>query len=113
MNENRGHWYLLTGLLIGLVLGLVYGWVIQPTQQVDVDPSALNPTDVAAYRLLVAQAYLADGDLVRAEARLALLGDENIVHVLEQQARIMQTKMGQEENAKALARLAADLQQKQ
>ena len=38
MNENRGHWYLLTGIVLGLVMGLIYGWVVQPVPQIETDP---------------------------------------------------------------------------
>jgi hypothetical protein len=111
MNDNRGPWYLLTGVILGLVAGLVYGWVIQPVGGQNVVPSALEPGYIAEYRILIAQAYTVDRDLVRAKARLDLLGDENIIQTLEQQARILQTKPGLGDEAHALARLAADLRQ--
>lgn len=111
MNDNRGPWYLLTGVVLGLVAGLIYGWVIQPVGEQNVAPSALKPGYIAEYRILIAQAYMVDGDLVRAKARLDLLGDENVIQTLEQQARIMQTKPGFGDEAHALARLAADLRQ--
>jgi hypothetical protein len=31
MKEERGPWYLLTGLLIGAVLGLAYAWFYAPS----------------------------------------------------------------------------------
>ena len=34
-DEERGHWYLLTGLILGFVLGLLYAWLVQPVKFVD------------------------------------------------------------------------------
>lgn len=112
MSENRGSWYLLTGLVIGVILGLVYGWVFQPFASLDTDPAALGVVDKDAYRVLIAQAYGANGDLVRARARLELLQDEeDVLQVLEQQAQRIQAGDDSSEAARALAKLAADLRQ--
>ena len=111
MNENRGYWYLLTGIILGLILGLVYGWVVQPAPKVEADPASLQTAFKDEYRILIALAYQANGDLVRAKARLELLQDENVSQVLEQQAQRAQAQ-GYEEEALALARLAADLRER-
>ncbi len=49
----------------------------------DTEPASLHPDFRAEYRALIAQAYLADGDLGRAQMRLALLQDENPAAALE------------------------------
>ena len=77
--ENRGPWYLLTGLVLGIALGLIYAWVFQP---VTVYRYGLRPPlrgDFKdQYRALIAAAYLGNGDLLRARARLELLKDEDM-----------------------------------
>ena len=85
MNENRGPWYLLTGLVIGAVLGLLYAWVIRPVQYTNTAPSSLRAEDKDQYRAVIAAAYLANGDLLRARARLELLQDPDLYRVLAEQ----------------------------
>ncbi len=63
----------LVGLLIGLGLGLFYAWVLAPVEFVDTTPAELNDAQQERYLLLIADAYAAEGDLARAEARLATL----------------------------------------
>ena len=77
MREERGSWYLLTGLVIGIVLGLLYAWVVSPIEYVDTSPNTLRSDYQDTYRLNIALAYQATGDLARAQARLNLLGDED------------------------------------
>jgi hypothetical protein len=76
MNENRGPWYLLTGLILGLALGLAYAWLISPVAYVDTPPISLRADYKDQYRVMIALAYASNGDLGRARARLALLGPE-------------------------------------
>ena len=104
-------WYLLTGLLIGLGLGLLVAWVLYPVQYIDSSPYSLGASSKEGYRSMIAQAYLADGDLERARQRLALLRDTSLVQVLADQAQRLVAKNGSPQEARALAQLAADLQQ--
>ena len=106
MKEARGPWYLLTGLVIGLALGLTYAWVIQPVNFYDTPPHTLNASDKAQYRLMIAQAYAADGDLVRAYERLKLLKDANVGDLLVEQAQQLIAADGAVELARALNALA-------
>lgn len=87
MRDERGYWYLLTGLVIGIVLGLVYAWLISPQQTQDTSPASLQPEFKDQYRAMIAAAYIAIGNLPRAEARLALLGDDDVVLALSEQAQ--------------------------
>ena len=87
MRDERGYWYLLTGLVIGIVLGLVYAWLISPQQTQDTSPASLQPEFKDQYRAMIAAAYVATGNLPRAEARLALLGDDDVVLALSDQSR--------------------------
>jgi hypothetical protein len=57
-SEERGPWYLLTGMVIGIVLGLVYAWVVQPVRYVNTSPGSLRVEFKDRYRALIASAYL-------------------------------------------------------
>ena len=65
MSEQRGPWYLLTGLVIGVALGLLIAYVIYPVEYTDTAPFSLRTDAKETLRGLIAQAYMADGDLAR------------------------------------------------
>lgn len=109
--EDRGPWFLLTGLVLGLAIGLAFAWLGRPIQLVGSDPSSLRPEDKRAYRALIAAAYQANGDLVRARARLDLLRDEDIFRTLAEQAQQNLAEGGSADEARALGMLAVDLGQ--
>ena len=113
MNERRGSLYLLTGLLLGLAIGLVYSLYLQPVQYTDLAPDLLAAADKDQYRALIAMAYLANGDLVRARARLALLKDADPYDALAAQAQRWLAEGKAADEARALGLLAADLAQAQ
>lgn len=109
--ENRGPWYLLTGLLIGLVVGVLYAWRIQPVQYVDTAPDTLRADYKDRYRALIAQAYVVNGDLLRARARLELLKDPDLYRALAEQAQRTLAEDSDTEEARALGLLAVALGQ--
>ncbi|MEP6895577.1 MAG: hypothetical protein ABI986_08215 [Chloroflexota bacterium] len=78
---------ILIPLLFGLGLGLAYSWLIAPLQVVDADPIALRADFKDNYRSAIAAAYAATGNLPRARARLALIGDTNSIDTLNAQAQ--------------------------
>ncbi len=104
-------WYLLTGWVIGLGLGLLVAWVIAPVQYVDTAPASLRADFKEAYRLLIARAFLYDGSLPRAKARLALLEDPDPVRALAAQAQRALAQGRPEVEVRALGNLAAALGQ--
>lgn len=106
MNERRGSWYLLTGLLLGMAFGMAYGWLIEPAQYVDTSPAALQAADKDHYRGLVALAYQMDGDAGRARARLALLNDPNPALAVSMQAERWLADKATSREARALALMA-------
>lgn len=65
---------ILLGVIIGVALGVFYGWVISPVSYTDTVPSALRADYKDQYLILIAASYTVDGDLNRAQARLAELG---------------------------------------
>lgn len=113
MNDRRGNWYLITGLLLGAVLGVVYAWVISPIQPAGVTPAALRADFKDQYRALVAAAYNANGDLDRARTRLAQLNEGDSALALAVEAQQLVTNGGSQDDARAMALLAANLGQVQ
>jgi len=111
MNENRGSWYLLTGIVFGLILGLLFAWVISPLAYVDTTPATLRKDYKDAYRLSVSLAYLATGDVERARARLALLEEDDSSKILAEQAQQYLAEGRPVADIKALGLLAAALRQ--
>lgn len=108
-NEQRGNWYLLTGLVIGLVLGVLYSWVISPVQYIDTDPSSLAAQYKDEYRRVIALAYGANRNLERARERLALMDSGDQIQALAAQAQRMVAENQPPNEARMLAILAADL----
>ncbi len=112
---KRIPWEILLALLAGLGLGLVYSWMISPARIVDAQPSALRADFKDQYRSVIAAAYAATGNLPRARARLALLGDPDPVEALNAQAQRLRagevgaTGAEQFEHADQLAALASAL----
>ena len=110
MEQNRGNWYLLTGLILGLIMGIVYTWVIAPVKEVDTHPNLLRSDYKDIYRELISRAYQANNNLPRAEARLDLLGDADPALALAAQAQRYLAESGDNQTAKVLANLSAALQ---
>ncbi len=86
---KRIPWDILLALLVGLGLGLVYSWIISPARIIDAEPVALRADFKDQYRSAIAAAYNATGNLPRAQARLALLGDPDPIEALNAQAQRM------------------------
>lgn len=64
------------GLVVGLGLALYLGWVAWPTEFTEADPSILRDEYRRDYTLMIANAYMLDGDLPAARRRLYSLGQE-------------------------------------
>lgn len=111
MNRPRFPWYLLVGLALGLVAGMVGSLAIAPLRYVQTSPAALRAEEKDFYRGLIALSYLADGDLGRASARLALLKDSNPVDELAAQSQRVYAQGGAIDEAQALSFLAVSLHQ--
>ncbi len=111
MREERGSWYLLTGLIMGIVLGLIYSWIIAPIEYVDTTPDTLRSDYQDHYRLTISLAFQSTEDLARAQARLELLGDEDYALALAEQAQRHLAEGGTAYEAQALADLAGVLGQ--
>lgn len=86
---KRIPWDILFALLAGVGLGLVYSWVISPLRVIDASPVALRADFKDDYRSAIAAAYVANGNLPRAQARLSLLKDADPIEALNAQAQRM------------------------
>lgn len=109
--EERGSLYLLTGLFIGVLLGLAYSWWVRPVTYTNTSPASLRADYKEQYRALIASAYVANGDVVRARGRLDLLKDADVYGALAEQAQRMLAEGSQSEEARALGLLAVALGQ--
>lgn len=112
MNRPSFPWYLLAGLGIGLIAGIIVSLLIAPLRYTQSNPAALAAGGKDIYRGLIALAYLSDGDLGRASARLALLQDSNLVDALAAQSQRVYAAGGSVEEAQAFSLLAVSLYQK-
>jgi len=99
----------LAGLMAGFAIGLSYSWMVSPARPVATSPSTLRSDFKDTFRSAIASAYAATGNLDRARARLALLGDPEPVNALAAQAQRSLAAGAPAETARDLANLAADL----
>ena len=76
----------ILGLLLGFLIALAVAWWIAPHPRLHSSPSSLHPFYKDEYRLLVANAYNATGDLGRAGIRLSLLEESDMAQSLIDQA---------------------------
>ena len=109
MTGRRLPWDILLALILGLALGLGYAWVIAPVQVIDSAPEALRADFKDQYRAVIAASYAANGNLTRAQSRLALLGDADIFQSLSAQAQQL-LAAGQTRESQQVAGLASALQ---
>jgi len=107
MNERKPPIYLITGLILGLVIGVVYAWMFSPEEALETHPSLLREDFKNEYRELIARAYLFDGDLGRAQARIALLEDVDPARELAVQAQLSLNDPAEKRASRALGLLAA------
>jgi hypothetical protein len=109
VRDERGPWYLLTGLIIGAALGVFYAWMVQPVLYTDTAPSMLRADFKDSYRLLISAAYAANQDLLRATERLKLLQDADAYRALAEQAQRLLAQGELTAEVRALGMLAAAL----
>jgi hypothetical protein len=106
---RRIPWDILLALLAGLAGGLVYSWMISPLRVTDADPFVLRADFKEDFRSTIAAAYAATGNLPRAQARLALLKDPDLVEALNAQAQRMKADSESFQQADEVAALAVAL----
>lgn len=89
MSAKNSLWLSLVALGLGFGLGLTYAWLVSPVRYVDANPRALRADFKDRFRSAIAAAYASTGDLERARARLALLGDVDSAQALTAQSQRM------------------------
>jgi len=107
MRDRQPPLYLITGIVIGLLVGLFVSYVLLPVRYSDTSPDTLSTEQKAAYRALIARAYLYEADQSRAFSRIALLGDANAGESLVAQAQEIVAAGGDALAARGLALLAS------
>jgi len=106
---RRFFWGALFALLIGVGIGLAYAWIIAPKNLSASDPTTLRADFKDQFRAAIAASYAATGNLPRAQARLALLGNEDLIGSVNAQAQ-REIASGQFQTADQLAALASALE---
>jgi len=109
--DERGPWYLLTGVVLGFAMSLLYTWLFSPVKYIDTAPGLLRADFKDQYRALIAAAYVADKDLARAQVRLKLLSDPDVVRALTIQAQSALAQGRPDTEVRALGVLALALSQ--
>jgi len=107
---RRFPWDFVLALLFGLGLGLAYSWLISPLHVTDAGPAALRTDFKDQFRSAIAASYSATNNLLRAQARLALLGESDQAEALNSQAQRM-IASGEFKQADQLAALAMALKE--
>lgn len=103
-------WFpLVFGVILGLALGLYYAWVVNPVEYLETAPAALRDEYKATYYNMIALAYVSTGDIEQAQFRLAQIPDPNHASTLSQLAQTRLAEGFPENEARALAMLAAAL----
>jgi hypothetical protein len=106
----RRWFFFLLAIAIGAAGGMYYGWVLNPVTYVDTAPDALRIDYKTDYILMVAEAYRVENSLGLAVRRLALLGSDAPLDMLNQ-AITFATQIGYNTADLALMQtLAQDLQ---
>ncbi len=80
------------GLVAGVIIGLAVGWIVWPLKATDLDVGDLKGSAQEDYIVMTASAYAYDQDLARAEARLDLLKDANLIRRLSLLAKLLSPK---------------------
>jgi hypothetical protein len=106
---RRVPWEIILALLAGFGAGLVYSWIISPLRVTDAAPVALRADFKDSYRAAIAASYAATGNLSRAQARLSLLKDSNLIEALNAQAQRMLANGDSAQQADQVAALAVAL----
>jgi hypothetical protein len=100
---------LAVAMVVGLAGGLVYTWVLDPIELYNATPNTLRARDKFVYVALIGDLYAYEGDLSRAEARLAELGIEADGTLLAGLIEEYLDGGGQAEEVRNLAQLAEAL----
>ncbi len=96
-------------LIVGTLLGLYFGWVQFPVKYTDSSADRLAQRYKDEYTVMVANAYLDDGDLTAALERMRLLGVENVPAYIQDTTERYITNSRDVTEIRALVTLSAGL----
>lgn len=112
--RREGDWWLggfLAAFFLGFALTLTYAWFLNPPAPVTT-PADLDPVEKERYIVLVAAAYRHDGNLEKANQRLAKLKDKDIASTVVVLAERYIAAGADVRDVRSLATLAAALGQR-
>jgi hypothetical protein len=99
----------IAALIVGLLLGAYLGWVQFPVKYTDSSADRLAQRSKDDYTVMVANAYLDDGDLTGALERMRLLGVENVPAYIQDTTERFITNSSDVTSIRALVALSAGL----
>ncbi|MBI1257066.1 MAG: hypothetical protein GC204_06320 [Chloroflexi bacterium] len=99
----------IAALIIGTLLGLYLGWVQFPVKYTDSSAARLTQRNKDEYTVMVANAYLDDGDLTGALERMRLLGVENVPAYIQDTTERYITNSSDVTDIRSLVALSAGL----
>ena len=103
MNRPPELLILLGSVAIGLAIGLAYAWLLDPVELYNTTPPVLRVDYRHDWIRLAALGYVADGDLQRAETRLASFGPEDLQPAL---AALLESYASQGQTAEVMRPLS-------
>lgn len=109
MTRRTDFLVLTGGVVLGLALGLIYAWLIDPVELVNTTPDLMQLNHRHEWIRLAALSYAADGDLERAETRLAPLPRNDVEEALVALIEAYAAQGRPAETMRALSRLAEEL----
>lgn len=97
---------ILIAFALGLAIGLLYGWLVQPVTYVKTTPDSLRADYRADYVLMVAEAYDGPQSLESVQRRLASLGPQPALEIVQQAQDYARNNHFSQEDLERLSRLA-------
>jgi hypothetical protein len=99
----------IVALVVGLLLGLYLGYVQFPVKYTDSSTDRLAQRFKDDYTVMIANGYLADGDLTGALERTRVLGVENVPVYIQETTERYITNSSRVEDIRALVALSSGL----
>lgn len=99
----------IVALVIGALIGLYLGYVQFPVKYTDSSADRLAQRFKDDYTVMIANGYLADGDLTGALERTRVLGVENVPVYIQETTERYITNSSRVEDIRALVALSAGL----
>ncbi len=100
---------LIVALIVGLLVGLYLGWVQFPVKYTDSSAERLAQRFKDEYTVMVAHAYLDDGDLTGALERMRVLGADNVPAYIQDTTERYITNSSDVNDIRALVALSSGL----